>query len=102
MMQQWNGQGNMMQPQCGPGNMVQPVICPTQYRCHDQFMPREVPFIHPIVNVNRQHIVEIPRHYYTETTRNVMGETVQARPGFGPPMGGFGPQYGGRGNRPFR
>lgn len=112
MMQQWNGHGNMMQPhcgnrhmmqpQCGPGNMTQPVICPTQYRCHDQFMPREVPFIHPIVNVNRQHIVEIPRHYYTETTRNVMGETVQARPGFGPPMGGFGPQYGGRNNRPFR
>ncbi len=92
MMQQWNCHHSM----------AQPVVCPTQYRCHDQFIPREVPFIHPIVNVNRQNIVEIPRHYYTETTRNVMGETVQARPGYGPQTGGFGPQFGPRGNRRFR
>ncbi len=69
------------------GNQVRPVVCPTQYRCHDQFVPREVPFIHPIVNVNRVHTVEIPRHYVTETTQNVMGQTLPARPGFGPGMG---------------
>ena len=69
------------------GNQVRPVVCPTQYRCHDRFVPREVPFIHPIVNVNRVHTVEIPRHYVTETTQNVMGQTLPARPGFGPGMG---------------
>ncbi len=116
MMQQGNWQqgnhmqqGNWQQPNCQQGNMmggnqVRPVVCPTQYRCHDRFVPREVPFIHPIVNVNRVHTVEIPRHYFTETTQNVMGQTLPARPGFGPGMGGvgpgMGPQVGGIGNRP--
>ena len=102
MMQQCKCGGNMMHPCNCRVNMMQPaqaVVCPTQYRCHDQFIPREVPFIHPIVNVNRQHIVEVPRHFYTETTRNVMGETLQAQPGFGPGFGpefgpGFGPEFG--------
>ncbi|HJF30296.1 MAG TPA: hypothetical protein K8V56_00780 [Sporosarcina psychrophila] len=97
-------QGNWQQGNCH-GNQVQPVVCPTQYRCHDQFVPREVPFIHPIVNVNRVNTVEIPRHYFTETTRNVMGETLQAQPGFGPGMGGYGPQqggFGGPGRRQWR
>jgi len=110
-------QGNWQQPNCHQGNMmggnqVRPVVCPTQYRCHDKFVPREVPFIHPIVNVNRVHTVEIPRHYFTETTQNVMGQTLPARPGMGPGMGpgygpgmgpgmgGYGPQVGGIGNRP--
>ncbi|CAM3240010.1 hypothetical protein FITA111629_11935 [Filibacter tadaridae] len=111
-MQQWNNHDHMMQGGNYHGNMmhggnwnngmVQPVVCPTQYRCHDQFMPREVPYIHPIVNVNRQHIVEVPQHYYTETTQNVMGETLQARPGFGPQSGGYGPRGGGRGRRRWR
>ncbi|WP_255428517.1 spore coat protein D [Sporosarcina sp. resist] len=81
MMQQGNWQqGNQMQHgNCG-GNQVQPIVCPTQYRCHDRFVPREVPFIHPIVNVNRVHTVEIPRHYFTETTQNVMGQTIQGNP----------------------
>lgn len=125
MMQQGNWQqgnpmqhGNCHQGHMG-GNQVRPVVCPTQYRCHDRFVPREVPFIHPIVNVNRVHTVEIPRHYVTETTQNVMGQTLPARPGFGPGMGpgvggigqgmgpgmgpgmgGYGPQVGGIGNRP--
>ena len=89
---------------CHPGhcrcNQVQPVVCPTQYRFHDQFVPQEVPFIHPFVNVNRVNTVQIPRHYYTETTENVMGQTLPARPGFGPGMGGpgmGGPGMGGPG-----
>jgi len=127
MMQQGNWQqgnhmqhGNWQKPNCHQGNMmggnqVRPVVCPTQYRCHDRFVPREVPYIHPIVNVNRVHNVEIPRHYFTETTQNVMGQTLPAQPGFGPGMGGvgqgmgpgmgpgmggYGPQVGGIGNRP--
>jgi hypothetical protein len=89
--------GNMMPLGNCYGNQIQPVVCPPQYRCHDTFIPREVPFIHPIVNVNRVNIVEIPRHYFTETTRNVRGETIIAQPGFGPRVGGFGPGAGGFG-----
>ncbi len=112
MMQhgQWNSNQmhgmcgcNKMHGQCGcnrmmPSNQMQPIVCPPQYRCHDTFVPREVPVIHPIVNVNRQHTVVIPRNYVTETTRTVPGSTVFARPGqqFGGP--GFGgPGFGGPG-----
>lgn len=86
-----------------PGmNQVEPIVCPPEYMMRDEFMPREVPVVHPIVNVNRQHYVDVPRHYYTETTENVMGAPVMARPGFGGPgfggggCGGCGPR-GGRG-----
>ena len=100
MMQQWNCDGSQIQP-WGGDQMMQPIVCPTQYRCHDEFMPREVPYIHPIVNVNRQHVVEIPRHFYTETTQNVMGDTLPAMPGFGPQFGGgYGPEVGGIGMGP--
>lgn len=67
---------------------VEPIVCPPEYCVNDTFMPREVPVIHPIVHVNRQHIVDIPRHYYTETTENVMGEQLMGNPGFGPGCGG--------------
>lgn len=60
----------------GNSQQIQPVVCPPDYRFHDEFMPREVPVIHPIVNVNRQHYVDVPRHYFTETTENVMGAPV--------------------------
>lgn len=92
---------------------VSPVVCPPVYRCNELFSQREVPYIHPIVNVNRMNVVEVPRHYYTETTRNVMGDTFRQGmgpqvggigtgpgrgPGFGPGYGpGFGPQVGGVG-----
>lgn len=66
-----------------------PVVCPPQYRCFDTFIPREVPFIHPIVNVNRQHFADIPRHYFTESNVTVPARPVPAAgPGFGvPPFG---------------
>lgn len=87
-----------MNHDCCPGNQVQPIVCPPEYRCHDEFIPREVPYIHPIVNVNRQHYVDIPRHYYTETTENVMGAPISPGGGYGPQFGGgYGPQFGGRG-----
>lgn len=95
MMQHGQWDGNMMHGGQWGGNQVEPIVCPTQYRHHDQFIPREVPVIHPIVNVNRQHFVDIPRHFWTETTENVMGQTLPAHPGMGPQQGGFGPQRGG-------
>lgn len=79
---------------------IQPVICPPQYRYHDQFTPRPVPVIHPIVNVNRQHIVDVPEHFYTETTENVMGAPMMLGPGMGPRgCGGCG--GGRRGRSPW-
>lgn len=81
---------------------VQPIVCPPEYCFHDEFMPREVPVIHPIVNVNRQHFVDIPRHFYAETTENVMGAPVVPRGGYGPQFGGgFGPGFGEVGRSPW-
>ncbi|MCG3087877.1 hypothetical protein [Sporosarcina cyprini] len=79
----------MMQHGCCPNSQVQPVVCPTQYRYHDTFIPQEVPYIHPIVNVNRQHMVEIPRHYVAVTNETVMGAPTTAFP-----VGGYGPGFG--------
>lgn len=81
---------------------MQPIVCPTQCRYHDQFFQVEQPFIHPIVNVNRQHPVVTPRHYYTETTENVMGAPVFPGQGPGPGFGRGGRGGGfGFGRRPF-
>lgn len=71
---------------------AQPVVCPPQYRVQDSFLPRMQPVIHPIVNVNREHIVNVPQHFWTETNRNVVvNPPQQAFPmqqgGF--PTGGF-------------
>ncbi|MFF2754619.1 hypothetical protein ACFVR1_12835 [Psychrobacillus sp. NPDC058041] len=49
-----------------------PIVCPPQYRMSDSFLPRMQPVIHPFVNVNREHIVNVPQHFYTETNRNVV------------------------------
>jgi hypothetical protein len=86
-MMHYGGHG---QEHCGP-QQVQPVVCPPEYRVHDSFIPREVPFIHPIVNVNRQNIVDVPRHYFPETNETVMG--AHFGPGRGPGVGpaGLGP-----------
>lgn len=71
-----------------PGFPVQPIVCPTQYRYNDCYTPQEIPYIHPIVNVNRHHTVGVPQHYYTESTQDVMGQMIM--PGFGPPGTGVG------------
>ena len=94
--------GNFSMPQQMQGaQQVQPVICPPQYRYFDQFTPRQVPVVHPIVNVNRQHIVDVPEHFYTETTENVMGAPMMPGVGMGPRgCGGCG-GCGRRGRSPW-
>ncbi|WP_210471747.1 spore coat protein D [Sporosarcina sp. 6E9] len=79
------------------GNQVQPIVCPPEYRFNDEYMPREIPVIHPIVNVNRHHYVDVPKHYYQETTEDVMGMSIgPGGPGNGyGPGGGVGPEFGG-------
>ena len=79
---------------------VKPICCPPQYCVRDYYTQRMVPVIHPIVNINRQNIIDVPQHYYQQTTRNVVVDqgfqgvqTAPAAPGYG--FGGFG----GFGNR---
>lgn len=94
---QWQGM-----PGQQPNFPMQPIVCPTQYRYNDCFTKQEIPYIHPIVNVNRHNVVGVPQHYYTETTQDVMGSTIMPGrgpsqgPGMGPGMGP-GPGWGGTG-----
>lgn len=75
------------------GCVGKPICCPPQYCVRDYYTQRIVPVIHPIVNINRQNIVDVPQHYYQTTTRNVIVDQ-----GFQGDFGRFGyPGYtGGR------
>jgi hypothetical protein len=55
-----------------PSHHCPPIVCDPQYVVRDCYVPREVPVVHPIVNVNRHVIVNVPRHYYQPVTRNVV------------------------------
>lgn len=69
---------------------AQPIVCPPQFRVRDSFLPRMQPVIHPIVNVNREHIVNVPQHFVTQTNRNVVVNPPQQafpmQPGFQQPF----------------
>ena len=56
------------------GNGCRPICCPPQYCVRDYYTQRAVPVIHPIVNINRQNIVNVPQHYYQPIERNVVVE----------------------------
>jgi hypothetical protein len=49
-----------------------PIMCKPQYRIRDLYIPRMVPYVHPIVNINRHIVVNVPQHYYVPMTRNVI------------------------------
>lgn len=51
---------------------TRPIICPPKHVVRDCFIPRVVPYIHPIVRINRFNIVNVPRHIYRPITRNVI------------------------------
>ena len=40
------------------------VICPPQYVVRDHFTERVVTHVHPIVNIERENIVYVPKHVY--------------------------------------
>ncbi|HBW34300.1 spore coat protein D [Desulfosporosinus sp. BICA1-9] len=67
------------------GCVGKPICCPPQYCVRDYYTQRIVPVIHPIVNINRQNIVDVPQHYYQTTTRNVVVDQ-----GFQADFGRFG------------
>lgn len=70
----------------------QPIICPPRCCVHDCFTPRIVPYIHPIVHVNRQNIVNVPQHFYQPIFRNVVVD---------PGWPGGGSRYTGYSRRQF-
>lgn len=49
-----------------------PICCPPIYNVRDYCCPRIVPVIQPVVNVNRQNIVNVPQVIYQPVTRNVV------------------------------
>jgi len=63
------------------GNNCKPICCPPQYCVRDFYAQRAIPVIHPIVNINRQNIIDVPQHYYQQTTRNVVVERGFVAPG---------------------
>lgn len=48
-----------------------PIVCDPQYIIRDCYIPREVPVVHPVVTVNRNIIVNVPRHYYQPMSKSV-------------------------------
>ena len=51
---------------------VQPTVLPPLCRYNDCYIPREVPYIQPLINVTRQHIVNVPRTYYEQIDQTVV------------------------------
>ncbi|HEY8464709.1 MAG TPA: hypothetical protein VIM29_11995 [Bacillota bacterium] len=49
-----------------------PVICPPQCRINNCVIPRMVPYIHPVVFINRLTIVNVPRHFFLPINRTVI------------------------------
>lgn len=49
----------------------QPVILPPLCRYTDSYTKREVPFIQPLININRQHTIDVPKTYYETINQNV-------------------------------
>lgn len=70
-----------MAPIQQPG--VAPIVCPPLCRYTDSYVKREVPYIQPLINVNRQHIVDVPRTYYREINQTVVVPPTRMPYGYG-------------------
>lgn len=46
-----------------------PVMCEPRRVVRDHYIPRVVPFVHPVEIVHRYHIVNVPRHVYRPYVR---------------------------------
>ena len=69
---------------------VRPIVCPAQYVVRDYYTPQVVPVIHPVVTVNRQNIVNVPRHYIQPST---VTEVVAPRTAVPAATGLFGRRF---------
>lgn len=69
-----------------------PVVLSPQYCVRDFYTTRMVPVIQPVVQINRQNIINVPQRIVQPMTRNVVVD--QGCPGAG---GGMAPGFPGMG-----
>lgn len=67
-------------PRVGGVSDVQPIVCPPLCRFNDCYITREVPYIQPLINVTRQHIVDVPRTVYEQIDQTVVVPPTQTQP----------------------
>ena len=60
------------QPIAHQPHRMQPIVCPPLCRYTDSYSQREVPVIQPLININRVHIVDVPKTYYEEINQTVV------------------------------
>ena len=79
------GNAPIQQPSNAPIQQpgVAPIVCPPLCRYTDSYVKREVPYIQPLINVNRQHIVDVPRTYYKEINQTVVVPPTRMPYGYG-------------------
>lgn len=47
------------------------VFCEPRYVYKDTYVERNVTYVHPIIQVNRKHVVNVPRHVYQRYEQNM-------------------------------
>ncbi len=62
---------------------MQPIVAPPLCRYTDSFTEREIPVIQPLININRQHIVDVPKTYYEQINQNVVVSPSQNQNPYG-------------------
>ncbi|MCF6409465.1 hypothetical protein [Pseudalkalibacillus salsuginis] len=55
------------------------VYCEPETIVRDTYVTREVTYVHPINIINRHHIVEVPKHVYKKSTKDVYVESRKSR-----------------------
>ncbi|MCM3024548.1 hypothetical protein [Heyndrickxia ginsengihumi] len=50
------------------------IYCDPQYVVEDTYVEREVTYVHPVIYINRKHIVNVPRHVYETVTKNIIDD----------------------------
>lgn len=69
-----------------------PVCCPPTFCVQDFYTTRTIPVIHPVVNVNRVNVVNVPQHFVRPMSTTVPGQNlVGTGMGTGVGTGGFFP-----------
>ena len=68
------GMAPIQQPGIAPIQQpgVAPIVCPPSSSNTVTGGFTKVPYIQPLINVNRQHIVDVPRTYYREINQTVV------------------------------
>ena len=57
-----------------------PVVLPPLCRYTDSFSERELPVIQPLIDINRHHIVDVPKTYYERIQQNVLANPSALSP----------------------